>query len=718
MRCFALLALLFSLSCRPSSSLKSAVPDGERTFGSHLLRFSSGGLTVLQGDATVFSTPPNQAFVVASRVNRRIEESRGSFAFSESSIDTCRAQTVEQIDSPDTETIRLLGSVDCQGGQQKRWSMTLSSRNASVRFEARLLEPSPESPYGVTFRVAQQGHDVFGLGEQFTFVNLRGRRVRSLTQEQGIGRGEQPITLGANLTAKSGGDVLTTYLPANRFFTETGFSVSLENTDVVTFDFSQSSAVDIEATEGLLTGRLLKAENLTEAVAATSPAMRPLPDWIRQGAILGLQGGTEKVEAIVKTMAEAGVPIAAVWLQDWVGQRITTFGKQLWWNWELDRDRYPDWEGLLARLKAQNIRVLTYVNPFLVDVDGVKPNALRNLFREAKERKFLVQTESGEPYLIPNTSFSAGLVDLTNPAAVSWFESVLTQQVLGVGASGWMADFGEALPFDAKLSKGSAIFEHNQYPVRWAQLNRQVVDASKAVAPSELVFFMRAGFTESPRYATLFWAGDQMVSWSEFDGLKSAVVGVVSGGFSGFSLNHSDIGGYTGINNIIGNYQRSRELLLRWMEFAALTPVFRTHEGNLPDSNAQAYSDSVTIAQFRKMARLYVNLADYRKTLEGQAPLPLVRHPALQYPNEATAREIRFETFLLGPDVLMAPVTDPATNRVNVYFPPEEWVHLWSGEVVDARAKARFETWNAPIGEPAIFIRKGASWAGRLKEGL
>lgn len=89
---------------------------------------------------------------------------------------------------------------------------------------------------------------------------------------------------------------------------------------------------------------------------------------------------------------------------------------------------------------------------------------------------------------------------------------------------------------------------------------------------------MRAGFRESPKWASLFWQGDQMVSWQANDGIKSAVVGLLSSGISGYAFNHSDIGGYCSVNLPFFKYQRSEELLLRWMELNAFTTVFRTHE--------------------------------------------------------------------------------------------------------------------------------------------
>lgn len=89
---------------------------------------------------------------------------------------------------------------------------------------------------------------------------------------------------------------------------------------------------------------------------------------------------------------------------------------------------------------------------------------------------------------------------------------------------------------------------------------------------------MRAGFRDSPKWGMLFWEGDQMVSWQTNDGIKSAVVGLLSSGLSGYAFNHSDIGGYCAVNFPFIKYHRSEELLLRWMELNAFTTVFRTHE--------------------------------------------------------------------------------------------------------------------------------------------
>lgn len=84
-----------------------------------------------------------------------------------------------------------------------------------------------------------------------------------------------------------------------------------------------------------------------------------------------------------------------------------------------------------------------------------------------------------------------------------------------------------------------------------------------------------------------------MVTWDSYDGLKTAIISMLSSSISGFALTHSDIGGYTTFDfyNIL-SYTRSKELLLRWIEMSAFTPVYRTHLGSVPYLNVQVYTDN------------------------------------------------------------------------------------------------------------------------------
>ena len=61
-----------------------------------------------------------------------------------------------------------------------------------------------------------------------------------------------------------------------------------------------------------------------------------LPSWVFDGAILGVQGGTETMLSKYETAKAYGIPVAGIWIQDWEGRRVTAVGKQLFWNWEWD----------------------------------------------------------------------------------------------------------------------------------------------------------------------------------------------------------------------------------------------------------------------------------------------------------------------------------------------------------------------------------------------
>ena len=377
-----------------------------------------------------------------------------------------------------------------------------------------------------------------------------------------------------------------------------------------------------------------------------------------------------------------------------MGQRTTSFGSRLLWNWTVNPSHYPDWSGMVAQLRREGIRVLTYVNPMLTN-SGVPPDE-PNLFAQAEAGGYLVRNAQGTPYLIDQGGFSSGLVDLSNPAARRWMIGVLHAMASTFGASGWMADFGEQTPFDGVFASGPGAQWHNGYPDAWAQVQ------AAALRGTDVVDFHRSAFTTSPRYARLFWMGDQLVDWSAQDGMRSALTGMLSGGLSGFALNHSDTGGYITLATPL--VARSAELLERWSEMNAFGgAMLRSHEGNRPQLNVQPYSTPAVARAFAKWARVFRALGPYRQRLEREAAadgMPIVRPMWLSDPRlEGVTTQ-----FTLGPDILVAPAFAPGVTRTRVTLPPGRWVHLWTGRVYTG---PRTVTVSSPLGRQAVFVRPG-----------
>ena len=90
--------------------------------------------------------------------------------------------------------------------------------------------------------------------------------------------------------------------------------------------------------------RSQSVQQLIGEITSLTGRMGPLPEWSQRGAVVGLEGGTANVSEIVSRLETAGVPLAGVWLQDWVGLRHGSDGDRLIWNWEINYDWYPGWK--------------------------------------------------------------------------------------------------------------------------------------------------------------------------------------------------------------------------------------------------------------------------------------------------------------------------------------------------------------------------------------
>lgn len=555
---------------------------------------------------------------------------------------------------------------------------------------------------------------VFGFGAQFTYLDMRGRAVPILTAEQGVGRGAQPLTRYTETFGGAGGDWWSTYAPVPGLVTTELCGLMLRNTEPARFDLRRPGVGSVRVYAAELRALAYCAEapaELLELHTRTTGRMPALPDWVHGGAIVGLQGGNDKVEQAVTDLVAVGAKLAGVWLQDWVGNRQVPFGTRLWWDWQRDEERYPDWHGMRERLARLGVRILTYVNPFLAPMAD-RPGGKPGLFEAADAAGFFVKTASGATYLTDQGDFEAGLIDLSNPEARAWYLEALAQNLSESGTSGWMADFGEGLPLDAHLDGGTALTWHNHYPEAWAAFNRdlrgRVAELSGGTAGDYVTFF-RSGFTRSPGNAGLFWLGDQCVTWDRFDGLASALTGLLSGGFSGFALNHGDVGGYTSTLPPLPITVRTPELLARWGELMAFTAVLRSHEGNRPQHNVQVYSTAETRDAFAHASSLHAGWVDLRRELMAQAAatgMPVVRHPWLQYPGDPQCADLT-EQFFLGPDLLVAPVLQAESSSVRAYLPAGSgaWRHRWTGVAYAAGAGTWVEV-PAPVGQPGLFDRE------------
>ncbi len=677
---------------------------GTHRFGDHALSLRTDGMRLVD-DAGRLVWASDHTFLLAAIGRLVAEEAVGHITVDEEIERHLTTQRVVRATTKDDECV-LEGTLG-----ERAWRLQLRSNGTRLHVTADV----PGSDLVVLRSELRAPEGVHGLGEQFTDFDLRGRVVPVLTREQGVGRGREPLTTLAEITNGAGGSPTSTYA-ALPFAALDRRALAVRSDRVQVWD-TREDTLDVRHWGETLTATWYAADSPSEllrAHTADTGRMAPLPTWTGAGAVLGLQGGTAEVQRKLDALAEADV--AAVWLQDWVGQRTTSFGERLWWSWQLDTERYPGWDELVRDLHGRRIRVLGYLNCFLVD-PADKPNPpRRNLYTEARSAGYLVGHPDGGPYLLDQGGFEAALLDLTHPRARAWFVETVGSHLAECGFDGWMADFGEALPFDAvlhgddELGSDPAVW-HNRWPTAWAELNQELV--RRVGLEDEALVFHRSAGRGTAAAAGAFWAGDQLTTFDAHDGMASALRGMLAGGVSGMTLTHSDTGGYTGLAQPVIGVRRERELLLRWAEMNAWTPLLRTHEGNQPDRFAQAW-DSGVRRPFAEQTRIFAALADYRREVVTEAAstgIPALRHGWLTHPGTRAAGTD--DQFFFGERFLVVPVLHAGRTDTEAVLPPGRWVHLWSGDVHDGDATV---TVPAPLGRLGVFHREGDGEAARDAE--
>ncbi len=552
---------------------------------------------------------------------------------------------------------------------------------------------------------AKKEEKIYGCGEQLSYFNLRGKNFPLWTSEPGVGRNKNTYTTWqADVKDKAGGDYYTTNYPQPTFISTEKYFCHLESTAYLDFNFKNEEFHELEVwqmPEYLIFETGDSYLELLEKLTDFLGRQPELPDWVYNGLILGIQGGTEFVLDKKDELKEKGLKLSALWCQDWEGVKHTSFGKRLSWNWEWDQELYPKLDQKIKELKNDDIRFMGYINPYVLE--GKK------LYQQAVENDYLAYDSEGEIYLVDFGEFYCGVVDFTNPEAFNWYKEVIKENLIDFGLDGWMADFGEYLPTDCVLANGkSAEIMHNAWPAIWAKLNYEAVEEADKL--EEILYFMRAGFTGNQKYCTLMWAGDQSVNWSLDDGLASVIPAALSMGMTGCGLHHSDIGGYTSLHGNI----RDRELFMRWAEMAAFTPVMRTHEGNRPDENFQFYDDQKAIEHLKKMTDVYTKLKRYIKDAvkeNSERGIPVQRPLFLHYEEDEKAYELKYQ-YLLGRDLLVAPVYEEDKKEWSLYLPEDNWVHFWTGKEYSG---GEIEV-KAPIGQPPVFYRKKSKYRELFEE--
>jgi alpha-glucosidase (family GH31 glycosyl hydrolase) len=349
----------------------------------------------------------------------------------------------------------------------------------------------------------------------------------------------------------------------------------------------------------------------------------------------------------------------------------------------------PRPEELGAWFREKNRQLALIETPFI--------NAECPLYEEALGKKFFCDPLSTWWH----TPTAAGQIDFSNPEASQWWWD-LHEPAMGTGVSFFVTDDGEFTRDKAVTADGATGPElHNYYSLLYA---RGMFEEMEKFSNLRGFICSRSGFAGSQKYGS-FFAGDQDTDYAN---LQKVTRAELSSGLSGMPLLRTDLAG------LFGELDPGR--YMRFIESQALHPMLmlftyipseessNTYHGKL-DRRPWTYGQQ-TIETFRAYMQLRSKLVPYLYTLAAEAHwsgVPMMRPLFFDYPDDPKCWGIEDE-YLVGRDLLVAPVMTRDTFRRQVYFPTgSDWVDFWSDRVYPGGQTISYD---APIQVLPLFARR------------
>ncbi len=330
---------------------------------------------------------------------------------------------------------------------------------------------------------------------------------------------------------------------------------------------------------------------------------------------------------------------------------------------------------LISQLRHRGIHPMLYFRSF-VGKDTIGTDDPGEY--DAAIRRGLVATHAnGKPYTFTsNFAANGAQIDFTKPAAIRWWKGRI-KAALQLGADGFMEDFGEQVLTGMHFADGSTgATMHNRLPVPYNRATHAAVAAFERRHPRRRIFyFNRAGYSGSPGSARFEYAnfpGDETTDWTRSAGLASQAPDMLNRGVGGAYGFTTDIGGYFDI----GPYRpTTKELFIRWAEWAALSPMFRVHGSVGAGPHLPWTFDAATLRRYKRLATLHERAVPLIHRLWVRAHdtgMPVARPMWLQFPGDRRAAR-EDQQWMLGRNLLVAPVvTEGATTR-KLYLPKGCW---------------------------------------------
>ena len=355
-------------------------------------------------------------------------------------------------------------------------------------------------------------------------------------------------------------------------------------------------------------------------------------------------------------------------------------------DWRFEDEFWPDPTAMVDELRDLGVELMVSVWP---QVSAGSEN-----FARLRDENMLVTTRRGIDVQYFFDGRYTRFLDVTEPRARAFLRERLTHNYGRHGIRLFWLDEAEpeygVYDFDHyRYAAGPGAEVTNLYPRDFVRaVAEEPIDSGQAPEVS----LVRAAWAGSQRYGALVWSGD---IHSSFADLRAQIAAGIHMGAAGIPWFTTDIGGFGGGDPEDPAF---RELLVRWFQLGAFSPVMRLHGDRRPStpvhtaggerrlntgSGNEVWSFGsevepilVSYIALREDLRAYTRAA-MRAAHESGAPV--MRGMFFEFPDDPATWTI-CDQFLFGPDILVAPVTGAGARTRSVYLPAgASWTEASTG---------------------------------------
>ena len=395
----------------------------------------------------------------------------------------------------------------------------------------------------------------------------------------------------------------------------------------------------------------------------------------------------EDIRYIANTMRECDIPCDAIHFDI----EYMEYYKDFTW----DKTRFPNVEKTLSDIKKMGFKTVTIIDP------AIKIEKNYPVYEEGLKRGCFAKDSSGLPYVNACWPGDALFPDFGHPETRKWWgENVERHLSRGVDAI-WNdmnepASFKGELPGDVVMHDGKRETNHAEmHNVYGHYMDMATYEAIKRATGKRPFVITRACFAGTQKYSTA-WTGDNRSVWTH---LRTAIPQLCTLGMCGMTFVGTDIGGFI--------QDTTPELLSRWVEAACFSPLFRNHCDKWGRRQEPWMFGKETLDIYRKFVKLRYAFIPYIYDLffEGEKTgLGVMRPLALHYENDDRALVCNTE-FLVGENLLVAPVVEQGVVERAVYLPRGVWYDAGTGKKYTG---GKSHIASAPLDTLPMYARAGS----------